>query len=236
MEKESLQHVQLPNDMGVADLDPKDQVIYLTIKRFSNINNNCYPSLKTISMKSGASINTVRKSIDRLVEKKYITTKKKGKSIYYEFNPYKEFEPFSYEFLDKNELSFTTKAYLVASQQYMFKNIEGFGEISYSNRDLSKLINMPESTIRKCNIELESLKYLSIVDNNKIDKMTGCRNQTKVFELSQLGQAIVWKLGDHEDRLSDLEKKLQSQQKLIEQLLQKVEDERSSQMNKSYPL
>lgn len=58
-------HVQLPTEK--SDLEPKDQLIYLSIKRFMNSETKtAFPSLKTISEVSGASIPTIRKSIERL--------------------------------------------------------------------------------------------------------------------------------------------------------------------------
>ena len=42
----------------------------------------------------------------------------------------------------------------------MFKN-ESEGIISYSNRELAKLINMPVSTISRCNRSLEEIGNIS---------------------------------------------------------------------------
>ena len=49
---------------------------------------------------------------------------------------------------------------------------------------------------------------------------------TKIFKLAELGQAIIWTLKDHQESIdelknkySDMENKLESQQKLIEALL-----------------
>lgn len=84
------QHVQLPNGMAGSDLEPKDQLIYLTIKRHSNANpNKCFPSLATIAKESGACVNTVRKSIEKLVDKEYLIVEKFGKRQRYKFSEYK---------------------------------------------------------------------------------------------------------------------------------------------------
>lgn len=225
--EKSKQHTQVPNKMAENDLTPKDQLIYLGIKSFMNKDTKCcYPSLQKIAEKVGASIPTIRKGIEQLEEKDYITVTKKGRSNYYHFNEYKNFEPFSPEFLEIEDISFTTKSYLVASQQYMHKDIEGIGKISYSNKNLSDKINMPESTIRKCNLELERKNYLTIIKNECRDLETGCKTDTKIFNLNELGQAIIWTLKNHEDRLDEhderltkLEQENQAQKKLIEQLL-----------------
>lgn len=223
MEEKSKQHTQLPNKMA---LEPKDQLIYLVIRSFMNKDTfSCYPSLQKISEKSGASVPTIRASISRLEEAGYISITRKGRGQEYHFNKLKQFEPFSPEFLD-SKLSFTTKSYIVASQQYMFKDVEGLGKISYANATLSKKINMPESTIRKCNLELEHNNYLTLIKNECRDLETGCKTDTKLFDLNKLGQAIIWTLKDHEDRLNDHEDRLikleeENRQKnlLIEKLL-----------------
>lgn len=187
----NLQHTQVPNGMGKRDLEPKDQLIYMILHSHNNDRNECFPSLKTLSKESGASINTVRDSISRLKEKGYITTELKGRQTYYYFNKYEKFEPFSPDFISKPDLSFTTKSYLVASQQYMYKDVENYGKLSLSNRDLAEQINMPESTIRRCNAELVDKDYMTIIKNENRDIQTGCKTDTKLFELRKLGQAIV---------------------------------------------
>lgn len=228
MEKEiSKQHTQLPNKMAEKDLDPKDQLIYVVIKSFQNGKTlECFPSLQTIASKSGASIPTIRASIKRLEEKEYITVEKKGRSNYYKFNSSKQFEPFSPEFINRQDISLTTKAYLVASQQFMFKDVEGIGKISYPNTEFSKKIHMAESTIRKCDKELEKIEMLNIINNDSRDPESGCKTRTKVYNLDKLGQAIIWKLKEHdnrldscEDRLAKLEESDKKKSDLIERLL-----------------
>lgn len=227
------QHVQLPNNMEKSELSPKDQLIYLSIRRFMDKNTHiAYPSLAKISELSGASIPTVRSSISRLEEKDYLQVVKKARGQYYIFNELKKFEPFSYEFLDRNDISFTAKSYIVASQQFMYKDVEGLGKMSYSDRELSSKMNMPQTTISKCNRELEMKGYLSILDNKSRDIESGCKTTTKVFHLEKLGQAIIWalknheeRLVDHEERLKKLEEELLLKNKLIEELLDKKKEE-----------
>lgn len=236
---ENKQHVQLPNDMAQDGLTPKDQLIYLSIRRYMNDQSRkAYPSLETISSVSGASINTIRSTIKKLVEKGYFTIEIEGRKHIYHFSEHKGFEPFSYEFLDKKDISFTAKAYLAASQQYMYTDIKGYGKISKTNKDLSEMINMPESTISKCNRELERKQYLTIIKNCSVDSVSGCHTNTTLIELNKLGQAIVWGLKDHEERISqnteeilnikesveDLKNKLDARDKLIDKLLREREN------------
>ncbi len=187
-----------------------------------NEDNKCYPSLQTIAEESGISVPTIRASIKRLEKEQYITTEKIGRKIYYFFNPYKTFEPFSDEFLKRKDLSPLTKSYLVAIQQYMYKDIEGLGKISMSNYEIAKKIKTSEHTVRKCNKELERKNYLTVVTNESRDLETGCKTNTKIYNLFKLGQAIIWTLNDHEDRLEYLEKSNQEKDKLIEKLTERV--------------
>lgn len=192
MDKEKdLQHVQMPNIDSSSGLEPKDQLIYVAIKSFMNGKTKlCCPSLSTIAAKVGASINTVRSSIDRLVESGYVKTERSGRKTFYTFNEYKKFEPFSPEFIENPDISFTTKAYIVASQQYMYKDVENYGKMALSNRQLSKEINMPETTIRRCNNELVSKEYLTIIKDNVTEWQAG-KCDLKIFNLTSLGQAII---------------------------------------------
>lgn len=232
--KESKQHVQLPNNMSNSDLNPKDQLIYLSIRRFMNGKTKvAFPSLEKIKEVSGASVNTIRNSISSLEEKGYFRVVKKGRGQEYHFNELKAFEPFSYEFLDNPNLTFTEKSYLVASQQYMFTDVQGYGKVSYTNKELSDKINMSEATISRTNQSLIKKNYLTIIKNECRDLETGCKTDTKIFNLNDLGQAIIWalkthedRLNNHEDRLSQLEEENKKQRELIKKLLkdQQVED------------
>lgn len=221
-QEESLQHFQLPNKMGEYDVEPKDQLIYIAIKFFDG-KGGCYPSLQKIANKAGTSIPTVRASIQRLKDKKYIEVKPKGRGQEYIFNEYKKFEPFSPEFLDNKNISFTTKAYIAASQQYMYTDIEGIGKISYSNRELADKICMSESTIRRCNIELTNKKLLIEEDNKNRDSETGCHTKTKIFNLSELGQLIIWKLKNHEERITKIEENSKKDKEEIKELKKTVQ-------------
>ena len=148
-----------------------------------------FPSYATITKDTSAAAKTIKKCIDNLVREGYLETRKEGRKIIYKFNNKKQFEPFSYDFLDKPDLSFTEKSYIIASQQYMFKDEEE-GKINYNNRELSKLINMPESTISKCNRSLERKGYLE-----------GASEIVKKFQLRELDQLFIWKFKEQDEKI-----------------------------------
>lgn len=235
MKEISKQHTQVPNNMAKDGLTPRDQLVYAILHSHNNPSNECFPSLQTLSEESQLSIPTIRSSIKSLEDKEYIKVEKKGRKNYYYFTKYIHFEPFGPDFLKKKDITPTTKSYLIAAQQFMFKDVEGVGKISYPNTTLSEQINMPESSIRKCNTELERKNYLTIIKNESRDIETGCKTDTKIFDLNKLGQAIIWVLQNHEERIEQntediakLKEKLNAQQKLIDKLLQERQTSENS--------
>ena len=231
MEEISKKHSQVPNNMAQDGLSPREQLVYAVLHSYNNPENKVFPSLDTLAKRAQLSVPTIRDSLKKLEESGYIKIEKRGRKNYYFFKKYIKFEPFSEEFLNKEDITPTTKAYLVATQQYMFKEEKGLGKVSFSNVDLSKQINMPESSIRKCNKELEDKNYLTIIKNKSRDIETGCNTDTKIFNLTELGQAVIWVLKNHEDRITDsenriakLEEQMAEKDKLIKKLLQEIKN------------
>lgn len=226
MEKEvNKHHVQVPNDMTEQNnsLKPGDLLIYATIKRHMDKDTKtCYPSLNTIAAESGASINTVRSSIQNLINTQYIEVTQKGRGKLYKFLKWDKFEPFSYDFLDNKKLSFKEKAYILATQQYMFKNKETQnGIVTYNNIELSKRINTSPSTISRLDSSLREKEFLDINILTQKDQETGLPIREKVFHLSKIEQAIVFILGNHEERIQENTNEIQ----LLKERMDKLERE-----------
>lgn len=223
MSENNKQHVQLPNDMTKSgELSQKDLLVYVTIKRYINSKTKeCYPSLDTIVKVSGVSKPTVRKSIETLKRLDYFQVRTEGRKNVYKFNPYKNFEPFSYEFLDF-DLETNLKAYIMVAQQTMYKDIEGFGKITYSDSELADLINLDRHTIAKYNRVLEEKGFLSIIKTDKRDSVTGLKIDEKIFHLNELGQQIIWVLQKHETDITDLKKKTEDTSKDVTMLLKEI--------------
>lgn len=193
------QHIQLPNRQDNDDITPREQLVYIALKSYMNKDTKeCFPSLMSVSELLGISIPTIRKDIKTLESLKYISIRKQGSKQIYKFNDYKSFEPFSYDFLYNKNLTATEKAYLVASQQFMFKNGNN-GSINYSLRELADKINMPKSTIKDCDNSLQEKNLLTVINAEGLV-------QTKMFHLNEFNTAVVNTLMDHEGRLSQLEK------------------------------
>ena len=220
------QHVQVPNDMTEQNiyLKPGDILIYATIKRHMDKDTKtCYPSLDTISRESGASINTVRTSIQNLVNAEYIEVTPKGRGKLYRFLKWDKFEPFSYDFLDNKKLTFKEKAYILATQQYMFKKEDTQdGVITYNNIELSKRLNISPSTISRLDESLRSKELLEINTLSIRNSETGLPIKEKTFHLSKIEQAIVFILGNHEERLRDAETKVKDNTNEISLLKERI--------------
>lgn len=205
---ESKQFVIYPHEeQEFNGLTPADKLIYLVIRRYMNQDSmSCYVSYTTITRDCGAAAKTIKKCVDNLVKEGYLETKRDGKRIVYKFNNKKKFEPFSYDFLDNPNLTFTEKSYIVASQQYMYK--EGNeGKISYTNRELSRKINMSESTISRCNYSLERKGYLE-----------GADKPVKVFQARELDLLFIEKFKDIDTKVNKNTEDIEILKKKIAQL------------------
>ena len=89
----------------------------------------------------------------------------------------------------------------------MFKE-NGNGKIGLSNQELSERINMSKPTISRCNKSLEIKGYLDIIKARKHD--SGITINEKFFHLDELGQAIVFTLQNHEERLNKTEQNIEN--------------------------
>lgn len=231
---ENLQHVQVPNGMTVnSELTPKDLLIYVSIKRYMNKNTKeAFPSQDLICKNANSTKPTVKKCVEKLVELGYLSIRKEGRKNVYKFNNHKNFEPFSYEFLDNEVLSASVKAQVLVTQQYMFKDMEGYGKMTLNDFQLSHIINSSPQTIARCNKELEEKGFLSIIKTNAKDSESGLAKNEKIFNLDALGQAIVFTLQNHENRLNNVDKEVAMLKKQIEILLKdKQENKKQEDIN-----
>lgn len=218
MQEFNLKHTQLPKRKESDSITPKDQLIYLSIRRDMDKDTMISKtSVKTLENRTGASAPTIRTSIRILEKEGYLTIVPNGRSHYYKFNKNKQFEPFSDEFLDNSKLTFLEKSILIASQQFMFI-CDNEGTTQYSNRELSEKINASRQTVDRCMHSLERKNYLTISYSPQDSK------QVKIFHLKEFGQAIVSALRDHEDRIKDNTDRIEALEKRVEKLTNIIED------------
>ena len=142
METEIKRHIELPTTEGISDITPQDQLIYLGIRSFMNKDTlEAFPSQEIIAERVGCCRNTVRKCIQNLIEKDYLKIRTEGRKQIYIFNKLKQFEPFSYEFLEDKSKSFTKRDTLAANKRYMTGKEKGIRNVTYTKMELTNLIN-----------------------------------------------------------------------------------------------
>jgi DNA-binding transcriptional regulator YhcF (GntR family) len=209
MENKEKRHIELPSTEGINDLTPQDQLIYLGIRSFMNKDTmKAFPSQKSIADRVGCCEKTVRKCIQNLVDKEYIEIEKEGRKQIYKFNKLKQFEPFSYEFLEDRSITFTQRALLASSQQYMKEKETGKGIIKYSKMELAELINMPYPTLVKATRELANK---DIINTTKLPS----GKQQMEFALEKYHQGIVKVLLNHEQRIENTEQRVNDNEERI---------------------
>ena len=204
------------NSEPQPDLDPKDKLIYIAIRRYMNGRTmEAFPSYATITKDTGAAAKTIKKCVDNLIREGYLETRRRGKYLIYKFNNNKRFEPYSYDFLDNPNLTFTEKSYIVASHQYMFKD-GNEGKIQYSNKELSSLIHMPEATISNCNRSLEAKCYLE-----------GASEFIKRFPQDKLNLIFIEKFKEQDERMDNIEDEV----RMLREELARLKKERELERN-----
>ena len=222
MENKEKRHIELPSTEGINDLTPQDQLIYLGIRSFMNKDTmKAFPSEKAIADRVGCCEKTVRKCIQNLVDKQYIEIEKQGRKQIYKFNELKQFEPFSYEFLEDRNITFTQRALLASSQQYMKNKESGKGIIKYSKMELAELINMPYPTLVKATRELANK---DIINTTKLPS----GKQQMEFVLEKYHQGIVKVLMNHEQRIENNEDRISVLENQVKMLQEELIKERKN--------
>lgn len=217
-------HLELPNGLIRQDyISPKDLLVYLALMRYENWENHtAYPSMAKIAKLCSSTRQTVAESIKRLVKTDYLDVQNLKKGKLYTFKkPHKDYESFSLDFLDNENLSFTEKAYLVAQQQYLIKS-DHVGKTTYSSYEMSNKINMSPSVIQRCDRSLQAKEYLTIVPTQAKDSNTGLIKNEKIFNLEKFGQAIVFVLKNHENSIQELKAENESLKKTQEIILREI--------------
>lgn len=227
------QFVILPKKEKEKDQLKKYEIlIYVCIRRHMNSNTlEAFPSIQTIAKESSCSKKTVLDTIEKIQEKGYFTIKKIGKCNHYFFNNEKHFEPFSYDFLDNKKLSKAEKLQILCTQQYMYKtevkdengNDVGFGTISMSDRQLALCTGLDRNTIARNNKSLIEKGFASQVSLQTRDSETGLVNKQTIYHLNEIGQAIVFALQNHEERINDHDDRIESLEKTVAMLMRELQ-------------
>lgn len=229
MEERKTHHAKVPDSLIDLDLTYKDIFVYTCIKKHMSLDSmGCYPSTRTLAKLTKSSESTVLTSIKKLEKEGAFKITKRGRSNWYSFtNLLSDYEMISNEFIDNEKTPIPTylKAYLICLQKHLFK--EGTnGVTTYSVLQLSKLLKIPYTTIRKYNEELKNLNILSEEVMNKIDE-AGFKKKKLTIDSTKINQDLMFlmnKAKEHDAAINDISSQLNN----------KVSREEVEEMIKSY--
>lgn len=226
----SNQFVILPKKENGELLQKYEILVYVAIRYNMNAKTmTAHPSLQTIADRTGCSIPSIRKIIKNIVAKKYMTVEiKKGIGTIYTFSNEKSFEPFSYEFLDNPNLTKAEKLHILCTQQYMFKE-NGVGKVTYSDAELSEKTGLNRHTISKTNQSLIEKGFAEQIVLKSKNPETGLIDKETIFHLNELGQAIVFKLKEHEERIDKHDEEIEELKRTVAELKQQLRSQSNMQ-------
>lgn len=226
----SNQFVILPKKENGELLQKYEILVYVAIRYNMNAKTmTAHPSLQTIADRTGCSIPSIRKIIKDIVAKKYMTVEiKKGIGTIYTFSNEKSFEPFSYEFLDNPNLTKAEKLHILCTQQYMFKE-NGVGKVTYSDAELSEKTGLNRHTISKTNQSLIEKGFAEQIVLRSKNPETGLMDKETIFHLNELGQAIVFKLKEHEERIDKHDEEIEELKRTVAELKQQLRSQSNIQ-------
>lgn len=226
----SNQFVILPKKENGELLQKYEILVYVAIRYNMNAKTmTAHPSLQTIADRTGCSIPSIRKIIKNIVAKKYMTVEiKKGIGTIYTFSNEKSFEPFSYEFLDNPNLTKAEKLHILCTQQYMFKE-NGVGKVTYSDAELSEKTGLNRHTISKTNQSLIEKGFAEQIVLKSKNPETGLIDKETIFHLNELGQAIVFKLKEHEERIDKHDEEIEELKRTVAELKQQLRSQSNIQ-------
>jgi DNA-binding MarR family transcriptional regulator len=235
-ENEKSQFVVLPKKENGELLQKFEILVYVAIRYNMNSKTmTAHPSLDTISKRTGCSIPSIRKIIKQIVSKGYMTIEvKPGMGTIYTFSNEKSFEPFSYEFLDNEKLNKEEKLQILCTQQFMYKD-NGVGKISYTDSELAERTGLNRHSIARTNNSLIQKGLVSQISLKTKDPETGLMGKETIYYLDELGQAIVFKLKDHEGRINKNEEDISSLKKDNELLRRELQELRLQISAKEQP-
>ena len=219
---------QMPTGLDNFHVGVKDIAVYLTMRQFENWKTHgTYVTIDKLSQVSGLSKGTIRKCIKNLILDEYlILIKRPGLSNEYKFNKTLNFEGFSDEFINNPGLTPGLKGYLAIIQPYMNTSDGQYGVIGMRDLDLAKRTHLSRKTIYTYNRQLQELGFMVNGKSHLPDiiENSGCKGNVKIYDPKSYGQAIIFALRNHEERLNDIQDEQQIQRKTIEDLTAEIRD------------
>ena len=122
----------------------------------------------------------------------------------------KDFERFTPEFLDNQDVTPEEKAYLIGLHSQSYKN-EDYAVTTYSNQQLSDSLNISIRNIQRYNKSLQEKQIMTEIATQVTDS-AGFKVPAKAIDMHKIGQAVLYinnRVDNHEDRITSLEKILE---------------------------
>ena len=207
----SRKFAKIPNEISSLGLEQGDVLVLAHINIHKNGGSKlCNPGMDTLSLESGYSKKFIMSSIKRLEDAKLIKVeRKRGRSNVYTFTEKgKEFQRFAESFLKITDLSKNAKDFYMRIQQYLYVHeLDGTADTTYNPKQLADLTDLDARSVKKYLDELKSKGYMHC-ETATTSTSSGLQNVRYVFSLEALGQQILYKIADHDDRITKLEKKI----------------------------
>lgn len=222
-------HIQVSNDIKFKPpYVLEDTLVYAYLRSYMNKDTKkCWPSLSRLKSDTSLNERTISRSLKSLHAQGLIFISKDGKRNCYTFTDVslESFEPFSYEFLSSLSIPPKLKGYWILLQQYTFKDdSSGYAKTTYTDLELSEILQIPLRTIKSYNKQLKIAEILSVYPT-KSKTETGEQRYLKLFNLSKISQDMFFvkeQLSEHDKKIATLERLVEEQNRKLAKLEKKI--------------
>lgn len=222
-------HIQVSNDIKFKPpYVLEDSLVYAYLKSYMNKDTkSCYPSLATLKKDTLLNERTISRSLASLQDQGLIVITKQGKRNVYTFTDVllNSFEPFSYEFLSSMKITPKLKGYWILLQQYTIKDDgSGYAKTTYTDYEISEILQIPMRTIQLYNKQLKIAGILSVYPT-KANNGLGEKRYLKLFNLQEISQDMFFvkdKLNEHDIELKKLREIIERQASILSKLEKRV--------------
>ena len=222
-------HIQVSNDIKFKPpYVLEDSLIYAYLRSYMNKDSKkSWPSLSRLKADTSLNERTISRSLKSLQSQGLITISKEGKRNCYTFTDtlFEKFEPFSYEFLSSLSIPPKLKGYWILLQQYTFKDDgSGYAKTTYTDFELSEILQIPIRTIKSYNKQLKVAEILSVYPTKSKSEI-GEQRYLKLFNLKKISQDMFFvkeQLNEHDKKIEVLERLVEEQNRKLAKLEKKI--------------
>jgi len=221
----SKKFAKIPKEIASLGLEQGDILVLAHIKiHYNSTTKLCNPGTDCLVKESGYSKKFILESVKRLESAGLITViRQRGKSNQYSFTDKgKKFERFAESFLNIKNLSNNAKEFYMRLQEFLYIHDDGTADTTYNTNQIALLTGISRPSVIKYLSELEDKGYL-VTENGSTSTQSGLLNVKHVFLLDALGQQVLYKLKEHDDKLQEHDQRLFDQNKQIVNLQKQVD-------------